>query len=383
MTAAKRIVLLANTDWYLWNFRLDLARALRGAGHRVGMVCPPGDYVARLRDEGFRVHTFTAPADGFSIAANRRALAEITRAFRALRPEVVHLFTPVCVLLGSMAAHRLRVPYRIAALTGLGHVFTSDSLKARAARPGLRWLFRRELSRPGTAVVFQNEADRDELVAAGVVRAGHCHLVRGSGVDPGRFQPRAQPRGDAEVRILFASRLLREKGLHELLAAFEKVSAACPQARLWVAGEIYPPNPTSLTAEEVRALGSRPGVEFLGHVEDMPSLLGQVDIVALPSYREGTPKILLEAAACGLPIVATDIAGCRGVVQQALNGYLVPPRSVGPLADALTRLAQDPQLRIAMGREGREIVLREFSSDIVVRRTLEVYRALVSEPAAA
>lgn len=376
------ITLTANTDWYLYNFRLDLARAVRDAGHQVSMVCPPGEYVDRLRDHGFRVRTFTAPAEGFSLSGNQRALKEITKAYRALRPELVHLFTPVCVLLGSIAARRCRVPYRVAALTGLGHAFTSKGVKARVARPALRWLFRRELQRPGTAVVFQNGADRDELVAAGIVDSERCHLVRGSGVDTDVFRPqRASREAGQGIRILFASRLLREKGLEALLAAFSLVRTRHPDAVLSIAGEVYPPNPSSFTAAEVGGWARRPGVELLGHVADMPALLGRVDIVALPSWREGTPRILLEAAACGLPIVATDIPGCHGIVRDGENGFLVPVRSVEPLAECLSKLAGDAALREGFGVRGRDIALNGFSSKQVVEETLAVYQGLVGKPA--
>lgn len=391
------LTLTANTDWYLHNFRLDLARAARDAGHEVSLLCPDGPYVPRLRAGGFEVRTFAAPTDGFSVGGNRRALAEITAAYQELEPDLVHLFTPVCVLLGSMAADRLRTPYRVAALTGLGHVFTSDSAKARLARPVLRRMFQRQLGRPGTAVVFQNEGDQQELVAARVVDAARCHLIRGSGVDIERFRPRegaedvsaetfsspgeilsadeAAP-GPGRVVILFASRLLREKGLGELVEAFRAVRRAQPGAELWIAGQPYTPNPTSYGEAEAAALGEIEGVRLLGHVEDMPGLLGQVDIVALPSYREGTPKILLEAAASGLPIVATDIPGCRGVVEDGESGYLVPPRSVAPLAEALERLVSDARLRRRMGRRGRAIVEEGFSMAQVVAATLDVYGAL-------
>ncbi len=309
VAGGRRLTRTANTDWYLWNFRLDLARAAREAGYDVSLVCPDGSYVPRLREAGFEVRTFRAPTAGFSIGQNRVALADITAAYRDLKPDLVHLFTPVCVLLGGIAAARVGVPYRVAALTGLGHVFTADTLKARLARPVLRRLFRRELNRPGTAVIFQNEADQAELVAAGVVEAGRCHLIRGSGVDTDRFVPRDGERDWEGVRILFASRLLREKGLGELVDAFASVRRAEPSAELWIAGEPYAPNPTSFTVDEVEGLARVEGVKLLGHVEDMPALLSQVDIVALPSWREGTPKILLEAAACGLPILATTSRG--------------------------------------------------------------------------
>lgn len=375
------ICLTANTDWYLWNFRRELAQALRAQGHSVCMVCPPGEYARRLEADGFTVRTFTAPVHGFSLIGNLRALREITAAYAGLEPDLVHLFTPACVLLGSIAARRCGITRVVAALTGLGHVFTSNSLNALALRPLLRRLFRRQLSSPGTAVIFQNQHDLDELVAAGVVDAGRCHLVRGSGVDPERFRPRELPRDDDEIRILFASRLLREKGIDELLQAFGELRGDFPQARLWIAGSAYAPNPTSLSETDIAMLGERPGVRCLGQVEDVAALLREVDVVALPSYREGTPKILLEAAAAGLPIVATDIPGCHGVVVHGANGLLVPVRSVAALAKALTRLCDDPELRLRMGRRGRDIAVSQFSSERVIRETLAVYAKLADSPA--
>ncbi len=372
-----RVTFTANTDWYLHHFRLDLARAVVAAGHEVSMVCPDGPYVERLREAGFTVRTFRAPSDGFSLSANHLALQDITAAYRELRPELVHLFTPVCVLLGAIAARRCRVPYRVAALTGLGHVFTSESVKAKVARPGLRWLFRRELSRPGTEVIFQNEADMRELIEAGVVQPEHCHLIRGSGVDTERFRPREEPREGEGVRILFASRLLKEKGLTELVEAFRRVRREVPDAELWIAGERYAPNPTSLGEREVAALGRAKGVKLLGHVEDMAPVFAEVDIVALPSYREGTPKVLLEAAACGLPIVATDIPGCRGVVEEGESGYLVPVKAIEPLAERLLDLCGDADIRQRFGERGRALALNAFSSDRVIRETLAVYDLLI------
>ena len=382
------ITLTANTDWYLFNFRRDLARAAVSAGHTVSLVCPGGPYAERLQSEGFEVRTYTVPSDSFSLSGNRRSLSEITAAYQELSPDLVHLHTPICVLLGSLAGSKLQIPYRVAALTGLGHVFTSDSLKARIVRPGLRQVFRRELARPGTAVIFQNEADRAELVRARVVDASRTHLVRGSGVDMERFRPRPVASGprsgepdDGRVVIGFASRLLREKGIDELVAAFAQVRATHPNAELWIAGEPYTPNPTSLSAEEVQVLGRQDGVRLLGHVNDMPAFLAEVDIVALPSWREGTPKILLEAAACGLPIVATDIPGCQGVVEEGGSGYLVPVKDTSALAGRLASLVADPELRARFGQRGRAVVDAGFSTERVNAATLAVYETLVQSKA--
>jgi glycosyltransferase involved in cell wall biosynthesis len=246
-------------------------------------------------------------------------------------------------------------------------------------------------------VIFQNSDDMQELIEANVVDKAVCRLVRGSGVDTEKFRPadlsssrnsRSEYPGSIatddtpaadEVRVFFASRLIAEKGINELIMAMEKVVARRPGVVLWVAGEPYAQNPTSLTPQDMKRLKALPWVQTFGHVDDVERLLAQVDIVALPSYREGTPKILLEAAACGLPIVATDIAGCRGVVEEGVNGYLVPVRDTATLAGRLEQLCADADLRRAMGAQGRQIILDGFSSEIVVRETLAVYGEVLGQ----
>ena len=378
------ITLTANTDWYLFNFRRDLARALREAGYRGEHGVPGWALRGAPAGRGLRSADLPRAGHGFSVAANLRALGDITAAYRELAPDLVHLFTPLCVLLGSIAAQRCGVPtsrrpHRPGACVYLHLV------KARLARPVLRRLFRRELQRPGTAVIFQNEADRDELMAAGVVRAEQCTWcgARGwisSGSGPGRSAKDVPAETSSappdRVVIVFASRLLREKGIMELVEAFARVRDEVPDAELWIAGKAYPRQPHQPERRRGEALAQKPGVQLLGHVEDMPGLFAQVDIVALPSYREGTPKVLLEAAACGLPIVATDIPGCRGVVEEGDSGYLVPVRDVGALAGALLRLCADAGLRARFGQRGRELMLAGFSMDKVVADTLAVYKSL-------
>jgi glycosyltransferase involved in cell wall biosynthesis len=185
------------------------------------------------------------------------------------------------------------------------------------------------------------------------------------------------------VKVLFASRLLREKGIFELLDAARALKAAGEEIGFVFAGDVYPGNPSSLTEADLAAIRAEGLVDYRGHVDDMLPLLAESDIVVLPSYREGTPRILIEAAAMARPIVATDIAGCRGLVGHGRNGLLVPPRSVQPLIEALTTLARDPELREKMGKAGRRIVLEEFDEEIVIGRTMEVYQALIQSQVAA
>ncbi len=376
----KQISLVANTDWYLANFRLDLARELRDRGAAVHCIAPRGRHLDWLAGQGFMTHGLRLGDSSYSPFGNLRTLQHLKWLYRKIKPDLAHHFTPRCVVLGSLAARSTGVPRVVNALTGLGHVFTADGVKARLARPPLRALLKHALNGTGRETVFQNQYDMDELLGAGVVDAGHCHLIRGSGVDPAHFRPGGAARDDGEIRVLFASRLIGEKGIRELAVAMGEVVHDFPNARLWVAGETYAQNPTSLSTQDLERLDAIPWLKVLGHVDDVLPLLQQSDIVALPSYREGTPRILLEAAACELPIVATDIAGCRGVVEHGENGFLVPVRDVSKLAGAIGELCADADLRRRMGRRGRQIIEDGFSSEIVIGKTLEVYRGLLGAP---
>jgi len=372
-----KITLVANTDWYLVNFRLDLANTLRGLGAEVHCIAPPGKYLDQLAEMDFPTHALEMGDRSYSVFGNWKTLRHLKRLYREIQPDLAHHFTPRCVVLGSLAACSTGVPRVVNALTGLGHVFTSTSFKAKLARPALRALLKYALNRAGSETIFQNQDDLGELLGAGVVEEERCHLIRGSGVDVEYFKPGPEGYDDDEIRVLFASRLIGEKGIKELVVAMGEVVHRYPNAVLWMAGEPYAQNPTSLTFDDLEHLRSVPWIKLFGHVDDMLPLLQQSDIVALPSYREGTPKILLEAAACGLPIVATDIAGCRGLVEQGVNGYLVPIGDRVHLAEAIGDLCGDASLRAKMGLRGREIVETGFSSEIVIRNTLKVYERLL------
>jgi glycosyltransferase involved in cell wall biosynthesis len=361
-----KIVLFANSDWYLYNFRLSLAQTLRRKGWEVVLISPPGEYVARLSSKGFR----WIPVDFSTASTNPLAelelLSRIHRLYRAEKPDICHHFTIKCVLYGSLAARLAGVPAVVNAVTGMGHIFTDPGLKARLLRPPVRGLYRFALGRRGTRTIFQNDEDRGYFVRNRLVREETTALIRGSGVDCRAYRPGDQsdktggqlsvisnqlqasdhPPSTDHVKVLFASRLLREKGIFELLDAARALKAAGERIEFIFAGDIYPGNPSSLTADDLAAIRAEGLVDYRGHVDDMLPLLAESDIVVLPSYREGTPRILIEAAAMARPIVATDIAGCRGLVVHGRNGLLVPPRSVQPLIEALitlrTRVPQWP-----------------------------------------
>lgn len=375
---SKRILLFANTDWYLYNFRLSLARKLRDDGWQVVLVAPSGTYGEKLAALGFDFIPFDFSTKSTNPLSELAVVWRLVKLYRDQRPTLVHHFTIKCVLYGTFAARCAGVRGIVNAVTGLGHIFTDPGVKARLLRPMVRGMYKAMLAGERVRVIFQNRENCDYFTDTGLVAARRCALIRGSGVDCEFFRSSLSGEGKpgAVLKILFASRILREKGVFELVKAFAGLRQSFPTLRLQLAGDIYPENPSSLTVAELQQLGEQSGVELLGHVDGMKPLLEQADIVVLPSYAEGTPRILIEAAAMTRPIVATDIAGCRGLVEDGVNGLLVPVKEVAALTVALEKLVRDPDLRRRFGLAGREIVLREFDEKIVLEKTFAVYAEL-------
>ena len=364
-----RVVLLANTDWYLYNFRLPLAEALRRQGHAVVLISPPGTYGPRLQARGFDWHAFDFARRGINPLAELVTLLRLYRLYRRLAPDLCHHFTVKCVLYGGIVGRMQRVP-TIAAVTGLGHVFTTESPTTRWLRPLLGMAYR--LALKGAHVIFQNEDDRVALAAGGMLRRSHVHLIPGSGVDVGRFAPPPQPPEAGTVVMI--GRLLQEKGVEEFVQAAGIVRALLPGIRFVLIGDADPGNPSSIDPARLRQWREQSQVHIVGHVDDVRPYLHDAWLAVLPSYREGLPRSLVEAAACGLPLVAADVPGSRDICRHGDNGLLVPPRDAAALADAVLALLRDPVRRAAMGQRSREIAVAEYAQERVIGATLAVYR---------
>ena len=369
----RRVMLVANSDWYLFNFRRSLAETLRARGCQVVLVSPAGRYVERLEGLGFRWVELDLAPRGTNPFVEFSTLVRFLRLFAKERPHLVHLHTIKCVLYGSIAA-RVLGPIAVAAsVTGLGHAFVDRERERLQAF--VRRLYRYAFGHDRLRVIFQNEEDRERLVSLGDVAPALTTIIRGSGVNLTQFSPGPSREG-SPVRFLFASRMLKEKGVVELAQAASRLVADGLPVEFVFAGAHEPGSPSALTKEELASLRAQPNVRWLGHVENMRELLAGADVVVLPSHGEGTPRILLEAASMEKPIVASDVPGCRGPVEHEVNGLLVPPRDVDALEAALRRLAGDSALRATMGVAGRRIVAGRFAESTVIARTLEVYEAL-------
>lgn len=370
-----KIVLFANTDWFLFNFKLSLARALRERGDEVILLSPPGDYGPRLRAQGFRWEPLPVSRSGVNPLAELAVIRRIAALYRAWQPDLVHHFTIKCVIYGSFAARRAGVRGIVNSVTGLGFALLAGAFKARLLRPVVLALYRRALR--GTEVIFQNRDNRDTLAAHGVLRHSRVSVIAGDGIDIRHFVPAAVP--PARPAVLMVARLLHSKGVADFVAAARIVRAALPQVRFLLAGAQDPGNPESVADADLAAWRRDGVVEFLGQCDDMLTLNQSASIAVLASTQgEGVPRALLEGAACGLPVVATDVPGCREVVMDGDTGRLVPPAQPQALAEALLELLREPARAGRMGAAARRRVETVFADEVVIGETLARYRDALS-----
>ena len=380
-----RLMFLVTEDWYFLSHRLPVARAARDAGFDVAVATRVADHGAAIRAEGFRLCPLPWRRRGDGALGAGRALAALAALYRNERPDIVHHVALKAVLFGGVALRlafpgRAGRPAQIAAVTGLGSGLAPATAPARLARPLLARAVR--LAAAGGAVIVQNPEDRVALTGLGIA-AERIVLIRGSGVDTAHFAPLPEPLPEPAgpvVTVALVARMLRSKGVQDAVAAVRRLRAQGLAIELLLAGPADPDNRDSLNEAELAALAAEPGVAWLGRVADVRTAWRRAAIAVLPtSYGEGVPKALIEAAACGRPIVATDVPGCREVVRPGETGLLVPPHDVAALAEAIAALAGDPARRQAMGAAGRRLVEREFAEEGVARQTLALYRAVLRQ----
>jgi glycosyltransferase involved in cell wall biosynthesis len=375
-----KIVIFANTDWYLYNFRRSFVLALRDAGHDVLLISPDGPYGEKLRALGLRWEPLPMDRRSLNPVQELAVLWRLIRLFRRERPDLVHAFTIKCAIYGSLAARIARVPARVNAVAGMGYVFTSRDAKARLLRPIVRALFKLSLGGRNARLILQNPDDAEVFERAQLVDPSSIRLILGSGVDCKRFHPDEARMPTERMRVLLPARLLREKGIIEYAEAARLLHERKVPVDLLLAGDPDPGNPAAVPEATVREWVGQGLLQWLGHVDDMPALFRSVDVVALPSYYgEGLPKGLIEAGASGCALITTDMPGCREVVaEDGIDGLRVPVRDGVALGDAIERLARDAGLRAKLGKTARDKALQRFDERIVIERTMQVYAELAT-----
>jgi glycosyltransferase involved in cell wall biosynthesis len=368
-----RLLYLVSEDWYFLSHRLPMARAARAAGYEVHVATRVVDGGAAISAEGFALHPLNWRRGSTNPIEFVNAIAEVRRVYRALKPELVHQVALWPSIVGSIAALGMSTR-RLSALAGLGFAFTSNSPKARIVRALTQPLLRSLFSGAHAAVLVQNPDDEAALRALGIPPS-KVFVIPGSGVDTDVLRPLPEPA--LPVTMAYVGRLLADKGLRALVEAHSLLAGGGEAVRLLIAGEVDPANPASIPPTEIDTWRRRPLLDVLGHVPDIASVWAKAHIAVLPSRREGLPKSLLEAAACGRPIVATDVPGCREIARPGLNAFLVPVDDAKALADAVHKLSGDPALRAKFGAASRALVEHEFSSERIGAETVKLYRTML------
>ena len=368
-----RLLYVVTEDWYFLSHRLPMARAARDAGFEVHVATRVADGAGAIEAEGFVLHPVPFARGRLSPSATFGTIRALRHVYRRVAPDVAHHVSLQSAVLGSLAAMGQSVSC-VNALTGLGYTYTSDGAKTLLLRPVLSALLRVLLNRPRQTVLVQNPDDRAGLLSLGVV-AERIVTIPGSGVDTDAMQPRPEPPG--AITMAFVGRLLADKGIHTLIRAQRLLRQRGIPVELLIAGTPDPANPASVSEPEAAAFGREPGICWLGHVGDIAGLWARAHIAVLPSRREGLPKSLLEAAACGRPMAATDVPGCREIVRPGETGILVPYDDDKALADAIATLAASPALRAQYGAAARKLAVERFSAAAIGRQTVDLYRRIV------
>jgi glycosyltransferase involved in cell wall biosynthesis len=371
-----RLLYLVTEDFYFCSHRLPLAVAARGEGFDVTVATRVQRHGDQIRGAGLDLVPLQLDRHSHNPLRELAALREIIGIYRRLRPDIAHHVAIKPVLYGSVAARLAHTRLVVNAIAGLGYVASSSDLRARLLRPAIAAAYRLLINRSGSRLIVQNPDDVEVLTQNHIVDRERVTLIRGSGVDIRYFSPPAAQEG--RFLVVLAARLVRDKGVVEFVEAARLLRARGVDARFALVGEPDPGHPAQIAASELERWHGEGVIEYWGWREDMREVYRQAHLVCLPSYREGLPKALIEAAACGLPIVTCDVPGCREVVRDGDNGLLVPPRTVEPLAQALGRLIDDADLRARMGMRSRERAVAEFSIERVVADTLALYRSALS-----
>ena len=356
------VLISVNAAWNVWNFRRPLVEALIADGHSVTVLAPPDDTAAKLEALGCRIRPLEMSVKGMNPVRDASLLWRLRQEFGALRPDVVLSFTIKPNLYGALAAKAAGIPF-VPNVTGLGTAFLSGGALERVAVTLYRRAFR------GLPVVFfQNADDRSLFLRRGLVGDAQARLLPGSGIDLARFAAAPYPEAEGGPVFLMIARLLRDKGVIEYVDAARIVRQAHPEARFRLLGAAGAANRSAIGIEAVRGWEAEGVIEYLGTMDDVRPAIAEAHCVVLPSYREGAPRTLIEAAAMGRPLVATDVPGCRSVVADGETGLLCDVRSAESLAEACLRmLALGPEARAAMGMAGRRKMEREYDQAIVVQ----------------
>lgn len=373
MISKPKLLYFVTEDWFFCSHFLDRAVAAQQAGFQVSVLTRVNRHGQTILDNGINLIPLEFERSKLNPLREMSLIKGLVSLYRRERPDIVHHVALKPILYGSLVAKIAGIRAIVNAPVGMGYVFSSKQLKARLLRPLVLLAYRLLLNPFNSVAVFENPDDLTYFEKLGIVK--YSRLIRGAGVNTLQFGSSNEP-NEIQV-VLLAARMLWDKGVGEFVEAAKILQQQFISARFVLVGAPDKENPESINQSQLLEWQDAGIIEWWGQHEDMPQVFAQAHIVCLPSYREGLPKVLIEAAACGRPIVATDVPGCREIVRHNENGLLVPAKDPQALAAALNRLLNDAALRESMGKRGRAMVEAEFSTEYVVEQTLQLYKELL------
>lgn len=368
--AGKVILFLVTEDWYFCSHRLPIARAARDMGAKVVVATRVNKHGDIITKEGFDLYPINFDRSGLNPVKDFKTLRQIIKCYRKIKPDLVHHVAMKPTLYGSMAAIWAKVPATVNAMAGLGFMFISNSAAAKILRPLIKLAFRLLNNRKSSCIILQNRDDGDVFINDIGVRAHHVKIIRGSGIDINAYGVTPEPKGP--IIATCVSRMLWDKGIGELVEAAKILKARNIDLKVRLVGPTDD-NPASIPQSTLDAWRAEGVVEIVGPTSDIAKIYTDCHMAVLPSYREGLPKSLLEAAACGRAIVATNVEGCREICRDGHTGILVPSKSIVPLADALQKLAENKTLRNQMAANARQAAENDFAEGIIAKQTTGLY----------
>lgn len=369
------VLFVVTEDWYFVSHRLDFAKAAISAGFRVALATHVANHGEAIRSGGIDLHHVPELRRARPLLSEGLTPFALARLFDALRPDLIHLVAMKPIFFGSLAAAIARRRPMLNTFTGMGFLFTSNSLRARLLRWPVAALLGPLLNRHDALSIAQNREDLNLLITHLGIRAERTALLLGSGVDTARFQALPEPAGP--YTCAFVSRMLADKGIYDLVEAARLMRGHPSRPHILLAGPLDDRNPTAISASELKSWENEGLLEWLGPISDVRKIWSRAHVAVLPSHREGLPRSLLEAAACGRPIITTATTGCLEVVEDGSNGIIVPLKAPQSIADALLTLGGDPKLRARFGAEGRRRVEVFFSNEVVFRSLIALYHRLL------
>ncbi|WP_439125586.1 MAG: glycosyltransferase family 4 protein [Pseudomonas rhizophila] len=371
------LLIVVNDPRYFLSHRLPIAKAAQGKGFEVHVASIASPVSGKVTEEGFIYHTIKLERGGINPFRELNAMISFVRLLWRLRPTLLHLVTTKPVLYGGIAARLAPVGGVVSAIAGMGSVFIGRDLRSKVLSFVLRSMYRIALGADNLRAIFQNPCDRALVMKMSGLDADKTVLIRGSGVHLASYPISPEPIGT--ITVTFAGRLLRDKGVYEFIKAAQLVKRHQKDVIFQLVGDLDEGNPTSLSSAELEALTAEGNVRVLGYQSDLAKIFSSSHIVVLPSYREGLPKVLIEAAACARPVVTSDVPGCRDAIIAGETGMLVPVKDAEALAVAIEKLISNAELRHEMGRAGRQWAEREFAIENVVKVHMDIYQALEAE----